>query len=139
MRVLSIILSFTPILFFCQSAEAQNDDNLKRCPANYSPVCAGSVETYSNACVASVKGVAVVGVGSCKQFFTLQEIGTDRPGNDYMEFQEVDSAFCKMRCLNDGRCRAYTYDFERRRCWLKSVASPPVKKNSCISGISEAH
>lgn len=67
------------------------------------------------------------------------------PGGDYKSFElnpRETYQVCKNACLNDPKCKAYTYvkpGVQRQNavCWLKSAVSDPVGDPDCISGIKE--
>jgi len=44
----------------------------------------------------------------------------DYAGYDYQTLREVDQATCEQACLNDNRCRAFTYNTAATWCFLKS-------------------
>lgn len=76
-----------------------------------------------------------------KQF--TRELGWDRPGGDYANFElpwwaTVDT--CANYCKNDPRCVAFTfvrpnYQGPEPRCWLKNVIPDVVPNAACDSGI----
>ena len=54
---------------------------------------------------------------------------TNRPGHDFRNFspERPDPALCQQACLEDPRCRAFTYvkpgiQGRQARCWLKDQA-----------------
>lgn len=66
---------------------------------------------------------------------------TNRPGHDYRNFDlpEANPEVCLQACLDDPRCRAFTYvrpggERQPPRCWLKDVAVPPQPDPCCDSG-----
>ncbi len=70
------------------------------------------------------------------------EPGVDRPGLDFRDFDLMrsDPQLCRLACLKDTRCRAFTYvkpgiQGPRARCWLKEAVPPPVKNQCCVSGV----
>jgi len=70
------------------------------------------------------------------------EQNTDRPGYDYRHFNLPalgTSDQCRNRCINDSRCRAWTYVKPTRRnppvCWLKSSVPSPRPSSCCVSGV----
>ncbi|MGA1847036.1 WSC domain-containing protein [Deferribacter abyssi] len=71
------------------------------------------------------------------------EINTDRPGNDYKNFNLPfpDYNLCMQECEKDPKCKAWTYVKPNSgqglypRCWLKYNIPTPIKNNCCISGI----
>ena len=44
----------------------------------------------------------------------------DYNGFDYQTLREVDRDTCEAACLNDNRCRAFTYNTQAQWCFLKS-------------------
>ncbi|WKB51795.1 PAN domain-containing protein [Eleftheria terrae] len=71
-----------------------------------------------------------------------REIGWDRPGSDYTNFDLPWSATadaCEAYCRGDARCVAYTYVRPRvqgpnPRCWLKNRIPAPTPNGCCDSG-----
>ena len=64
---------------------------------------------------------------------------TDRPGNDYKNFEIGGSNDCRDACLKDGRCEAWAYvkpgiQGRRAHCWLKDRVPAAVANSCCISG-----
>jgi beta-lactam-binding protein with PASTA domain len=75
----------------------------------------------------------------------VQEVGVDRPGKDYKNFDlpKADPGLCKKYCDDDQNCKAYTYvkpgsQGRSARCWLKSEVPAAVKSDCCISGVKES-
>src|SRR5688572_23661762 len=74
---------------------------------------------------------------------TNLEIGTDRPGADYSNFEiAADYNICKLACENDDKCQAYTYvhpgvQGRNARCWLKAAAPNRVGSGCCYSGVKK--
>jgi PAN domain len=77
------------------------------------------------------------------------EPNTDRPGNDYTNFDiepknprglwgpETD---CQLSCQKDSKCQAWTYvkpgiQGPKPRCWLKNVIPAAHANNCCTSGV----
>ena len=81
-----------------------------RCTNEYKPVCGQNSETYSNACVASSKGVRVQYSGECKKYIT-----SEKPIAEMVKcsFKNANSA---TRCISKKggctgvitRCRGIT-------------------------------
>lgn len=70
------------------------------------------------------------------------EIGWDRPGYDYSNFElrNPREILCQWRCQQDRRCRAWTFvnpglQGAYARCWLKNRVPRPVRNSCCTSGI----
>ncbi len=68
------------------------------------------------------------------------EAGIDRPGLDFRSFVADDTGTCRRACLDDGRCRAFTWvrpglQGPRGRCWLKSAVPAPRPADCCVSGV----
>jgi hypothetical protein len=73
------------------------------------------------------------------------QVGFDRPGADYSNFQvkPADPAACAARCEREGRCRAWTFQYPTADnpngvCWLKSSVPARTKSPCCISGVRGA-
>lgn len=58
-------------------------------------------------------------------------------GHDYGQFAGIGVQECKQRCEIDGRCRAFTYNTQRRVCILKSSFSHAARFRGAISGIKQ--
>jgi hypothetical protein len=60
---------------------------------------------------------------TCRSGVRSQEVGVDRPGADYSNFQSSSYTDCARSCAIDARCRAYTFVNNsvatNKRCWLK--------------------
>ena len=72
------------------------------------------------------------------------EVDTDRRGSDYRNFfvEVPDPPACRLACLEDERCRAWTYvkpgvQGALARCWLKDKVPPARKNNCCVSGLKK--
>jgi len=70
------------------------------------------------------------------------EHNTDRPGNDYSDFdlQTADASACQSACQNDGKCLAWTYvkpgiQGPMARCWLKKAVPEALAHDCCTSGV----
>jgi hypothetical protein len=70
------------------------------------------------------------------------ESNTDRPGSDYNNYDlsSPDPALCQNDCLNDPKCKAWTYvrpniTGPKAHCWLKNAVPNPVPNPDCTSGI----
>lgn len=70
-----------------------------------------------------------------------QEWNTDRPGNDFQNFdlRAPDYNLCRQACEGNASCRAWTYvnpgvQGPQARCYLKAPAPAPVANNCCVSG-----
>jgi len=76
-------------------------------------------------------------------FVYALELGTDRPGMDYKDFDlsSPDPKLCEDACKADSpKCKAFTYvkpgiQGPSARCWLKSGVPAAVKNDCCVSGI----
>lgn len=63
-----------------------------------------------------------------------EERGYDRRGGDYRGFKTSGPDSCRRTCAEDRRCRAYTYRFDSRECFLKDRVSPPFPDDRTITG-----
>lgn len=71
------------------------------------------------------------------------ERNTDRPGNDYKDFDlpEANYEICRNACARDSYCRAYTYAHpgvygrSNAHCWLKNPLPAANGSTCCISGV----
>ena len=91
-----------------------------------------------NCCVSGVRGAGVVeprGGGV--------ETSIDRFGGDYRNFglkQGEGDGACKAACVDDNKCRAWTYARpgyvgKDAHCFLKKEIKPPRRKAGFISGV----
>ncbi len=69
------------------------------------------------------------------------ELNTNRPGGDFRSFDldEARPELCREACLQDPRCRAFTYvkpgvQGRLARCWLKDSRTRAEPAPCCISG-----
>lgn len=70
------------------------------------------------------------------------EENTDRPGNDYTNFElpTANPAQCAARCSGDTQCQSWTYvrpgvQGALARCWLKDGTPPPIAAEFAVSGV----
>jgi hypothetical protein len=70
------------------------------------------------------------------------EQGVDRAGSDYRNFwlSRPETKLCQDACLQDARCKAWTYvgpnvQGPSASCWLKSVVPVPANRDCCTSGV----
>lgn len=87
---------------------------------------------------------AVQGDGCCTSGVAMQplEPHTDRPGNDYKNFDlpTPDSGQCRAACGNDKQCQAWTYvnpgvQGPNARCWLKNAVPGAHASQCCTTGV----
>lgn len=70
------------------------------------------------------------------------ELGTDRPGEDYENFDLPGGNWqaCQSRCEADGRCEAWTFVYPRvgvlPQCWLKDEVPQAHINDCCVSGVA---
>jgi PAN domain-containing protein len=64
-----------------------------------------------------------------------EETNLDRPGNDYDSFRARDLDDCKRACARDGRCRAYTFYYTDRTCYLKDRVGGTRYNRHTASGV----
>jgi hypothetical protein len=69
-------------------------------------------------------------------FYNKYEVHVDRPGMDYRNFLISDGniATCENACNKDNRCKAWTFQWKQKRCWLKYGVPPKKSDDYCISG-----
>ncbi len=74
------------------------------------------------------------------------ESGTNRPGQDYKNFEMQPSiagfAPCQSACVNDPKCKAWTFvkpgvQGPKAKCWLKSGIPNSRQDNCCVSGVKK--
>jgi hypothetical protein len=66
-----------------------------------------------------------------------EERGFDRRGGDYNGFASPGVPACKQACAGDRRCRAYTYRFDTRECFLKDRVYRPSRDDRTLTGVKE--
>ena len=75
-----------------------------------------------------------------------QEVGINRPGSDYRNFNANNSQTCENACIHDNysryQCKAWTYvragvQGPTGRCWLKDAMPRKVLDRNCVSGTRE--
>lgn len=60
---------------------------------------------------------------------------TDLPGSDYRRFQSLSAEICSQACMEDHRCRAFTYNRANQLCWLKSRHPRARQRRGAVSGL----
>ncbi len=91
-----------------------------------------------NCCVSGVRGAGVVEPRN-----DAVETSIDRWGGDYRNFglkSSEDGEACKAACVEDNKCRAWTYSRpgyvgKDAHCFLKKEIKPPRRKAGFISGV----
>ena len=66
-----------------------------------------------------------------------EEWDLDRRGNDYQDYRADSLGECKQECLDDNRCRAYTFDTRTRTCYLKDRANAPLRNEGMVTGYKQ--
>ena len=64
---------------------------------------------------------------------------TDIPGGDYRSVKDGSLQSCRYECLNDKRCKAYTFNHRAKVCFLKERISKRTKFNGATSGVKFTH
>lgn len=71
------------------------------------------------------------------------ESATDRPGDDYRDYEmtDPDASKCALDCAGDAKCQAYTFvkpsGGKPGRCRLKSRPASKVPSDCCVSGVKK--
>lgn len=61
---------------------------------------------------------------------------TDRPSGDFARLLNIANAgACQQACVQNNRCRSWTYAQTPRDCWLKETRPSPVYKANNVSGV----
>lgn len=74
------------------------------------------------------------------KLMSAAEFNVDRPGSNIKPgFSVVTNSQCESQCVNDTKCRAYTFvkpgiQGESAKCWLKHSKPRKVANGCCISG-----
>ena len=92
----------------------------------------------NDCCVSGVRGAGVVEPRN-----RAVETSIDRFGGDYRNFglkSGEDDEACKAACIDDNKCRAWTYARpgyvgKDAHCFLKKEIKPPRRKAGFISGV----
>lgn len=70
------------------------------------------------------------------------EPNTDRPGNDYKDFdlEQPDPQLCRKACQDEADCKAFVYvnpgvQADKARCWLKNDVPGKVESDCCTAGV----
>jgi hypothetical protein len=64
---------------------------------------------------------------------------TDLPGSDYRALNRSELSLCADVCESDGKCVAFTYVPNIRRCWLKSSVPASTISRNTVSGFKITH
>ncbi|MEQ1899286.1 MAG: alpha-2-macroglobulin family protein [Devosia sp.] len=59
---------------------------------------------------------------------------TDLPGFDYSTIKDTTARACSAACLEEGICRAFTFNEKAKWCFLKSEAGTPTPFDRATSG-----
>src|SRR5690606_25284050 len=60
---------------------------------------------------------------------------TDLPGGDVESIFDITFQRCLSACLENGDCRAFTFDQRNNACFLKDAAGPPTAFEGALSGV----
>jgi len=58
-----------------------------------------------------------------------------RPGGDFTNFHTYNAKSCADECRRDKRCRAFTFNQDKKHCWLKDRITEARHKNRSVSGV----
>ena len=64
---------------------------------------------------------------------------SDIPGGDYSSLKDTSLPRCRYECMEDDRCKAYTFNHRAKVCFLKERISNRKKFNGATSGVKFAH
>ncbi len=62
----------------------------------------------------------------------------DLPGGDLGVRASITNATplqCRLACIDNDRCVAFTYIKKKRECWMKGAVGTPLFKSGMISGV----
>jgi hypothetical protein len=62
------------------------------------------------------------------------DFGVDRPGNDINNFITPTAASCKTLCFRNSACRAFSYELNISKCWLKRGVMKAAFNDNNVSG-----
>lgn len=63
------------------------------------------------------------------------EYGFDQPGGDYRNLPARDLDECQDACAREDRCRAYTFNTQDHRCYLKDSERPMIRRSDAVTGV----
>lgn len=67
------------------------------------------------------------------------EKNMSRPGGDFINFHTRNAKSCADECRRDSRCRAFTFNQDKKHCWLKDRVPEARHKNRSVSGVKGGH
>jgi hypothetical protein len=83
----------------------------------------------------------VTGINVCLLQGKVTDVSTeydlDRMGFDFYDFSAADLEACQQACIDDLRCKAYTFRTSDFHCWLKEQVPEPTDGYGLISGVKE--
>ncbi|MBY5635652.1 hypothetical protein HFO39_12810 [Rhizobium leguminosarum] len=44
---------------------------------------------------------------------------------------------CRLACVDNNRCMAFTYNYSKKQCWLKGSTGTPMPGNGMVSGVKK--
>ncbi|MBB3570784.1 PAN domain-containing protein [Rhizobium sp. BK491] len=44
---------------------------------------------------------------------------------------------CRLACVDDNRCMAFTYNYSTKQCWLKGAIGTPIPGKGMVSGVKK--
>ena len=104
-----------------------------------------SAKRHGNRLVSGVKG-GHHGGGGGGQNNLPSEIGgvtlerhSDRKGSDYRNLHTKNAEVCARTCSHENRCRAFAYQVDAQRCWLKDGVPSRYDFGPSVSGVKQRH
>ena len=64
----------------------------------------------------------------------IETPNADYPGHDYQTLQDVDIEACRAACIDDGQCRAFTFNQKAGWCFLKDDFGILAQADEAIAG-----
>ncbi len=64
---------------------------------------------------------------------------TDIPGGDFRSIKDTTLQGCRNDCLEDKRCKAYTFNQRAKVCFLKARISKRIQFKGATSGVRFTH
>ena len=116
------------------------DRSTGRCPSRYKHASGGGSQAVAPTCPSGfvlIDGECKRGTAAEYTEFTILD-GYDLYGGDYKSLPgEVHYDDCEFECKNDRRCKAFTYNTKRFKCFLKSIVPRRKRFRNARSGIKK--
>lgn len=61
-------------------------------------------------------------------------LNSDLPGGDYQSISNIGQARCQQACAESPICSAFSYNTDKRKCFLKQARTVPTRSSGAVSG-----